>query len=181
MERRMEKEVERRRNMAWRKFWAIKQIFRSKLSIEAKISILERCVIPVMIYGAQTWSTTKLQTKKLQVAQRKMERMILGIRKKEKITNTHVRKITKIRDIGYMMKKSKFTYAGHMMRGNPEKWNYKTTVWTPYNRKRRKGRPGIRWREEISGRVGTKWHGMTGNRKVWSNIGEAYAQLWVKL
>jgi len=56
------------------------------------------------------------------------------------------------------LKLSKFKYAGHLGSANPETWNYKFTFWTPYDYKREKERPPIRW-------VDTPWHKHTHNRE----------------
>lgn len=76
--------------------------------------------------------------------QKKMERKILNIRVKDKIKNKDTRKTTSSRDIRYMAKKLKFKYASHMMRVKDDRWSNRTSAWTPYDRKRKKGRPGLR-------------------------------------
>ena len=55
------------------------------------------------------------------------------------------------------MKKQKYKFAGHILRGPKERWTRKATEWLPYGRKRRKGRPRTRWEDEIRFRVGTAW------------------------
>ena len=58
---------------------------------------------------------------RLRNSQRAMERSILSIRKKDKITNKN-RNRTKIRDIDYSIKKAKFKYAG-----KDDRWEKKVT------------------------------------------------------
>ena len=48
---------------------------------------METVILPAMTYGAETWALTKHQEKKLAVAQRSMERLLLNITKKDKIQN----------------------------------------------------------------------------------------------
>ena len=50
----VENEIKARRNKAWRKLWAMRKIFDSRLSLKAKGRILESCVIPILTYGAET-------------------------------------------------------------------------------------------------------------------------------
>lgn len=175
----IEKELKARRSKAWGKFWSLQGVFKSRMTIKAKIKILESCVIPVLSYGAETWALTKAQTNSLQKTQRSMERIILGVRKMEKISNETIRERTKTTDIGYTIKKTKFKYAGHMIRGEKERWARKVTEWLPYGKKRRRGRPRTRWEDEIKNRVGTAWEREVGNRETWRKIGEAYARQWV--
>ena len=88
----MEKELEARKNKAWGESWSLKNVFENrKLNLKAKIRVVESCVLSVLCYGAQTWSywsLTKAQTEKLQNTQRTMERKILDIRKRDKISNS---------------------------------------------------------------------------------------------
>ena len=62
----MEKEIKIRRANAWKAFWALKFILKSKMKLKTKIRILESAVTPVLTYGGQTWSTTKKQLGKIQ-------------------------------------------------------------------------------------------------------------------
>jgi len=181
-ENRQEKELKERRKKAWNSYWSLKQVFKNKeLSVKSKIMILEACTIPVLTYGAQTWSITKTQLEKLRATQRSMERSILGVRRREKVPNNVIRERTGMKRIGYTIRKMKFKYAGHVVRGKGDRWNRRLLDWTPYGEKRKKGRPRKRcWREEIEQRVGGLWQRCVENRKIWRNIGEAYAQEWAE-
>ncbi len=76
------------------------------------------------------------------------------IKLKDKIQKDFIKETTKSTDIGYII--TKFKYAGHLAREGTSKWNYKATVWTPYEKKRR-GRPAMRWREGTERTVGYGW------------------------
>ncbi len=65
-----------------------------------------------------------------------------------------------------------------MARSKNERWNKKVTKWAPLRYSRKKGRPALRWGQEIEQRVGLLWMRTTHNRETWKNIGEAYAQEW---
>ena len=81
----IEKELKVRRNNAWKAFWAQKHILKSNLKLKTKIRIFESTVIPVLLYGAQTWALTDKQLKKLQVTQNLMVRSLLGVKLKDKV------------------------------------------------------------------------------------------------
>ncbi len=147
------------------------------MKLKSKIKILVSYTIPTLSYGSQTWFLTKKLTNEIRTTQRIMERNILGLRKKDKIQNTKIRK-TKAMDIGYTIKKAKFKYTGHIARITGDRWVRKVIDWTPYGNKRRKGRPGVGWRDEIRNRVGLTWQRAAQNRVMWKKIGEAYAQKW---
>ena len=50
-----------------------------------------------------------------------MERNILGIKLRDRKSNKEVRGRTKAVDVGYKMKRQKFKYAGHLIRGGNER------------------------------------------------------------
>jgi len=116
---RLEEEIKVRKNKGWGKFWSLKKACKNnKLKLKSKIKILESCVMPVLSYGAQTWSLTKEQTKNLQNTQRAMEKKILGIKLKDRVSNKWMKIKTNSNDIsnniGATVKKLKFKYAGHL-------------------------------------------------------------------
>jgi len=99
-EYRTEKELKIRRIKAWGKFWSLNKISKNKkLGLKSKVKILDSCILPVLSYGSQTWSLTKVQTQKLQKTQRAMERKIMGIRLRDKISNRELREKTGSKDM----------------------------------------------------------------------------------
>ena len=61
---------------------------------------------------------------------------------------------------------------------NLNKWNLATTVWTPYEHKRKKGRPAMRWIDEIKRTTGPQWTRAAQNRVSWRKVVEAHALRW---
>ena len=57
------------------------------------------------------------------------------------------------------------------MRGN-DKWAKKVIGWQMYEGKRRRGRPKLRWRVDIT------WNRETYDWKKWKKIGESYTPSW---
>ena len=48
----------------------------------------------------------------------------------------------------------------------------KVSEWTPYDRKKKRGRP------DIQKRLGVLWGRAAQNRNTWKEIGQAYARDW---
>ena len=117
--------------------------------------------IPIVTYGCETWNLTASQENKLQVAQRAMERKILGVTWQDRKSNSWLRERTKIRDIMFTVKNSKWRWAGHVCRQEAERWTRKTTEWRPWYGKRARGRPKTRWRDDIDKELGkVSWRRM---------------------
>ena len=71
----------------------------SKIPICLKRKIMDTAILPVMTYRAETWSLTKLQERKMAVAQQSMERELLNIMKRDKIRYEVIRSKTNVVDI----------------------------------------------------------------------------------
>ena len=162
------KEVKRRITIAWRKFWNLSFILLDKsLKIKIKSEILNKCILPALLYGAQTWNLTQQQKTSLQVAQRKMERKILQITLKDHIKNTEIRRKTQVKDASHTAQILKWRWAGHVVRLNHNRWAHTTTLWDPRNGSRGPGRPATRWADDMRRQAGNLWTRAAKDRKAW--------------
>ena len=62
----------------------------------SRVTTENACVLPAMIYGAETWALTTQAKNKLAAAQTKMERSVLNITHRERKTNIWVREKTEV-------------------------------------------------------------------------------------
>lgn len=163
-------EINKRINLGWKKYWSLKHIFKSQLSSELKAKVLEACIYPVILYGSQTWSATETYYKKLTRTEMQLSRSMIGIKRKERISNRTVKSKIAVKSIIKVAKQLKWRWAGHVARLDTKRWSKIATEWIPRDHKRRKGRPVTRWRDEIVQRVGDCWASVARNREVWSNV-----------
>jgi len=77
-------EINKRCNMAWSSFGRLHFIFKSKLPMCLKRKVYNQCVLPVMMYGCETWTLNAQTTQRLRVTQRAMERCMLGITRRDR-------------------------------------------------------------------------------------------------
>ncbi|XP_063383590.1 uncharacterized protein LOC134669904 [Cydia fagiglandana] len=91
-------EVNRRIDNAWKSFWSMKALLKGDLPLCLKRKLIDMCILPILTYGAQTWSLTEALKSKLKVCQRAMERSILGVRRTDRIRNTELRSRTRVVD-----------------------------------------------------------------------------------
>ncbi|XP_073952032.1 uncharacterized protein [Choristoneura fumiferana] len=93
-------EIERHIRLGWGAFGKLSEVFKgTNIPINLKRRTFEQYVLPVMDYGAESWTHTKKMMHKLQVTQRAMERAMLGISLRDRIRNTEIRRRTKLTDI----------------------------------------------------------------------------------
>jgi endonuclease/exonuclease/phosphatase family metal-dependent hydrolase len=172
-------EIKRRTVAAWMAFNKHRDIMKSKIPMCLKRKVYNQCVLATMIYGSQTWATTKKMQEKLRVTQRSMERAMVGVTRKDKKTNAWLRLQTGVEDIVRKVKKLKWQWAGHVARMNDNRWTKIVTEWIPIDKKRKPGRPTTRWEDEIANHLGVTWMREASNRKQWCQHGEAFIQQWI--
>ncbi len=101
------------------------------LPLTLKRKLIDVCILPILTYGAQTWSLTENQKSKLKICQRAMERSILGIKLSDRVRNSDIRSKTGIADVGRKAAKLKWDWAGHVCRMGLERWTKIVTQWRP--------------------------------------------------
>ncbi|CAB0027912.1 unnamed protein product, partial [Trichogramma brassicae] len=119
------------------------------LPLSLKRKLVDMCILPVLTYGAQTWSLTLSQKSKLGVCQRAMERSVLGVKLTDRIPNSTIRSKTGIFDVGRKAAKLKWDWAGHVCRMPQDRWARLATEWIPAGWRRKRGRPRTRWSDDL--------------------------------
>jgi len=169
-------EIKRRISSAWSKFGRLSRYVQDvKFPFTLKRKILNQCVMPVLLYGAETWTTTKKMAQRLKSAHRAMERKMLNIKWQDHVTNT-LKERTKLPDLFDIILKNKWQWAGRIARMS-DNWALKLTKWKPTT-KRHPGRPKMRWADNIAKHIGKKWMTSAENRQDWHNQEEAFIQQW---
>ena len=85
-EKNQDREIQRRIVAGWAAYAKHRDIFKSNLAICLKRQVYNSCGLPAMTYGAETWTLTKQAQNKLAATQTKMERSMLNITYKERMT-----------------------------------------------------------------------------------------------
>ena len=99
-------EIKRRIALGWASFSKLANIMKSrKASMNIKRKVHTGYVLPVMVYGSETWALKKAHMELLSVAQRKMERTMLGITLCDHTRNTWIRHQTGVNYIIDVIKK----------------------------------------------------------------------------
>ena len=175
-------EVKRRIQLTWAKFGKLGMVFRDdSLPLSLKKQLFNQCIIPVLSYGSETWTTTKKLEKKLRVTERAMERIMVGVTRKDRVKNSELREKTNVRDIITEIKTKKWRWAGHLSRRLDNRWTNKVTEWTPRAYTRSRGRQCRRWRDEISQSCGPAWMRSARDRPRWKRDEEAFLQQWSEI
>lgn len=136
-------EIRSRIASAWKNFWNHKHILKSKMKNCTKTKILESCILPTLLYGAQTWALTNQLTKSIVTTFDRILRSTLKIKVSDKVNLVEIRKRTGAKKISPSIYKLKLNYAGHLIRGK-DNWTKRLAEWTPWDKGRKRGRPPTR-------------------------------------
>lgn len=137
-----------------RKIWSSKNI-----STNTKICIFNSNVKQVMLYGSETWRTTKHTTHRLQTFINTCLRRILNIWWKDKVSNVDLWKRTSQDPIDFQIQKRKWSWIGHTLRQPATNITRQALKWNPQG-KRKQGRPRNNWRRSVEAEMlkcGLNW------------------------
>ena len=97
-----------------------------------------------MVYGLETVAVTKKQVEEMEVAEMKMLRFAMGVKRKDKIRNEHIRGTVKVERIGMKIREGRLRWYGHVMRRDQEYVGRKMIEMELLG-KRKRGRPKRRF------------------------------------
>nr|KAG5712555.1 hypothetical protein BaRGS_011529 [Batillaria attramentaria] len=141
-----DEDIKSRTNKARHAFRTLRPIWRSTaLSLRNKIRIFNSNVKSVLLYGSETWRTTKTSSHKLQTFINRCLRNILNIRYPLVITNQDLWEGTRQVPIEQEIKKRKWGWIGHTLRKSTSNVTRQSLDWNPQG-KRKVGRPKQTWR-----------------------------------
>ena len=136
-----------------------------KASMDVKRKVHNEYVLPVTVYGSETWALKKAHMELLSVAQR----IMLGITLRDHTRNTWIRHHTGLNDIIDVIKKGMHGWAGHIARFRDNRWTKRVTEWTPREWTRRQGIPKARWRDSLIRHLSPAWPRIARDRCVCGN------------
>ena len=120
-----------------------------------------------MVYGLETVAVTKKQVEEMEVAEMKMFRFDMGVTRKNKIKNKHIRSTVKVERLGMKMREGRLRWYGYVMRRDQEYVGRKMMKMELPGKRR--GRPKRRFLSVVKkdmGEVGAKEMDVE-DRKVW--------------
>jgi len=124
------------------------------LSKNIKIKIYTTIILPVVLYGCETWSLTLREERKLRVFENMVLRIIFGPRRDEvtgewkRLHNEKLYDLYSSPNIVRVIKSRRMRWAGHEARMGEERGVYRVLVGKPKG-KRPLGRPKRRWVDNI--------------------------------
>jgi hypothetical protein len=144
----------------------------------AKIRVYRTIILPVVLYGCETWSLTLREEQRLRVFENRVLRRIFGPKGDEatgewrRLHNEELNDLYSSPNIFRVIKSRRMTWAGHVARMGKTRGAYRILVGRPEGR-RPLGRRRRRWEDNIKmdiedvGWVGMDWIELAQNRDKW--------------
>ncbi|KAJ4446277.1 hypothetical protein ANN_12972 [Periplaneta americana] len=124
------------------------------LSKNLKVRIYKIVILPVVLYGCETWTLTLREEQRLRVFENRVLRKISGAKRDEvtgerrKLHNAELHALYSSPDIIRNIKTRRLRWAGHVTLMGESRNAYRVLVGRPEG-KRRLGRPRCRWEDNI--------------------------------
>ncbi|KAJ4447245.1 hypothetical protein ANN_09249 [Periplaneta americana] len=172
-------EIKRRINMGNACYYSVEKVLSSSLlSKNVKVRIYKTVILPVVLYGCETWTLTLRDENRLRVFENKVLREIFGAKRDEvtgewrKLHNTELHALYSSPDIIRNIKSRRLRWAGHVACMGESRNAYRVLVGRPKG-KRSLGRPRRRWEDNIKmdlrevGYDGRDWINLAQDRDRW--------------
>jgi hypothetical protein len=147
-------EIKSRLNSGNACYYSVQNLLSYRLiSKNLKIKIYKSLILPVVLYGCETWSLTSGKEHKLRVFENRVLRRIFGPKREEdrswrKLHNDELHDLYSSPNIIRVIKSRRMRLAGHVARMGEGRGVYRMLVWRPEG-KRPLGRPRRRWDDKI--------------------------------
>ena len=103
-----EREVKKRVQEGWNEWRRVSGVIcNRRLPARVKGKVYSSVVRPAMVYGLETVAVTKKQVEEMEVAEMKMLRFAMGVMRKDKIRNEHIRSTVKVERLGMKMREGR--------------------------------------------------------------------------
>ena len=144
-------------------YLTLKNIWRSKeIGRRTKIRIFNSNVKAVLLYGSETWRTTKSSIKRVQAFVNRCLRRILNVYWPRVISNATLLEETGQQSVMVDIRRRKWRWLGHTLRRPRENITREALAWNPQG-KRKRGRPRNTWRRDLEAettRTGLHWRNL---------------------
>ncbi|KAJ4444178.1 hypothetical protein ANN_05968 [Periplaneta americana] len=169
-------EIKHRINMGNACYYSVEKLLSSSLlSKNLKVRIYKTVILPVVLYGCETWTLTLREEQRLRVFENNILRKIFGAKRDDvtgewrKLHNTELHAFYSSPDVIRNINSRRLRWAGHLARMGESRNAYRVLVGRPEG-KRPLGMPRRRWEDNIKMDL-RRWDMMIENGLILLRIG----------
>jgi hypothetical protein len=128
------------------RLWCIR-----KLKVSLKMKCYSAYVLPILMFGSESWALTFKQTKQLEVVHSDCLQQILGVRRCDHHRLTHIRAQCGTVSLAEMLKAGRLRWLGHVLRMGQERLPNQALKSQLYGvGSARRGRPRASWEQCVT-------------------------------
>lgn len=124
-------------------------IWNPHVPIKCKKTIYQTYFVPIITYGAETWVMKAREESRLQAAEMRFLRSMIGKTRRDRVRNVDVRKRIDVERLQERAERTRLKWYGHVRRMDenrlPKKYFQMNIEGT-----RKQGRPRLRWNDQIN-------------------------------
>ncbi|CAF3323508.1 unnamed protein product [Rotaria sp. Silwood2] len=180
-DQRSDKELDTRLRKAATAFNMLRHViwYRKTVSITSRLRIFRACILPVLLYGSETWSITTLHERRINSFYMKCIRTIVGVNLGDRISNETLLKITGQPPIENIIRRNRLRWFGHvnrMLNNNKEPSIVKKIMFSYFPTEKRPRNMGIRkrWEDKVQNDIEIcqikNWRRDTLDRDFWRQV-----------
>ena len=153
-----------------------KRVFDSRdLTVSTKIAVYNQCLMPLLLYGSESWTVYQHEVRELRTLQQRHLRLILKIRWDDYISNEDVLRRANVDDIETKLVRSRLRWLGNLCRMDDDRVPKQLLFSELEHGSRPFGRPKLRFKDILKkdlkiGSVLEAWCYYVHNRKEWRAI-----------
>lgn len=169
----MEKEVNFRIQCGWNNWRQVSGVICDRrVPVRVKGKVHKAVVRPALMYGLEAAPLKKIEERKMDVAEMKMLRWMVGVNRTDRIRNKYIRGTVKVVEVSKKIQESRLRWYGHLRRRVGEDHVGREIMEMEVEGVRRRGRPKRRWIDCINGDLGEKNINpeMANNRNTWRRL-----------
>ena len=136
-----------------------RRIWKSSIRLETKLCLYQTYIVPVLMYGCETWTSTKYLLSRLDASDTWALRKILRIPCTCHVSNAEVRRTTGCSPLSHMVTNRRLRLFGHIAHSSPHEDHRRALAacirQVPPDWKRPAGRPSHTWLRAIEADLGS--------------------------
>ena len=142
------------------------------LTVATKIAVYKQCLLPILLYGSETWTLYSHDICQLRTFQQRHLRSILRIKWNDFISNETVLTRANVDDIEVLLAKSRLRWLGHVGRMEDDRAAKKVLFGELADGYRTVGRPKLRFKDNCKqllklADLVDDWHVIAMDRSLW--------------
>ena len=149
-------------------------IWQTRIALRTKLRLYDTYVVPVLLYGPETWALTKSEERRIDAFGWKCLRRICNVRWSDFITNMEIQRRTGAQPLSTVIQRRRLSLLGHVARMPDTRSLLVAAV--PGDWRRPRGRPRSSWLRTVRADldlVGTSLEGaisIAKDRAVWRQM-----------